>query len=470
MSSPGRSRIVAVVATHYDLAIIGSGSGNSLVTPEMAGWRIALIEESTFGGTCLNVGCIPTKMYVFPAEIAAGAREGGRLGVDAHVDAVRWRDIRDRIFGRIDPISAGGRDYRGSGSDDQNTTLYEAHAEFADDHTLTLSTGETITADRIVIATGSRAIVPDVVLQAGVPYHTSDTVMRIEAVPPRLAILGGGYIAAEFAHIFSAFGSQVTLVLRGDKLTRHLDHDIAVAFTRQLKERLDVRTGFHLRALHREPDGICMTLDDDSTLKADLLLVATGRVPNGDRLNIEATGVAMHDDGRVKVDANQRTSVPHIWALGDVSSEYMLKHVANHEARVVAHNLTHPDDPIVSDHRYVPSAVFTNPQLATVGLTEDQAARRGLRYVSAIQDYAGTAAGWAMEDTTSLCKLVADPVTGLLLGAHLMGPQASILIQPLVQAMSFGLGVREMARGQYWIHPALTEVVENALLKLDLDE
>ena len=451
---------------HYDLAIIGSGSGNSLVTPDFDDWQIAIIEESTFGGTCLNVGCIPTKMYVYPADVATHARGAARLGVDAHVDGVRWADIRDRIFGRIDAISVGGRDYRQRG---RNTTLYETHAQFVDEHTLELGTGERITADRIVIAAGSRATVPEVVTESGVAFHTSDTVMRIDDVPPRVAILGGGYIAAEFAHVFSAFGARTTLILRGDKMTKHLDHDIATAFTKVAAESWDVRLGFHLDKLHMEGDAVCMTLDDGTSFEADLLLVATGRVPNGDRLALDAAGIATHEDGRVAVDAHQRTSVPHIWALGDVSSEYQLKHVANHEARVVAHNLAHPDDLLESDHRFVPAAVFTHPQLATVGLTEAQAEAKGLRYVTAVQDYGGTAYGWAMDDRTSMCKLIADPASGQLLGAHLMGEQAATLIQPLIQAMSFGLGVREMARGQYWIHPALTEVVENALLKLDLD-
>jgi mycothione reductase len=451
---------------HFDLAIIGSGSGNSLVTPDFDDWSIAVVEESTFGGTCLNVGCIPTKMFVHPADLACGARDASRLGVDSRVDRVRWADIRDRIFGRIDPISSGGRDYRRAG---RNTTLFETHAEFVDEHTLQLGTGEQITADRIVIAAGSRASVPDVVRESGVPFHTSDTIMRIDEVPPRIAVLGGGYIAAEFAHVFSAFGAQTTVILRGDKLTRHLDHDIATAFTTVSIEHWDVRLGYHLTALHTEGDAVCMTLDDGSSFEADLLLVATGRIANGDRLNLAAAGVKTHADGRVAVDANQRTSVPHIWALGDVSSEYRLKHVANHEARVVAHNLAHPDDLIESDHRFVPSAVFTHPQLATVGLTEDEAAAQGLDYVTALQPYGETAYGWAMEDVTSLCKLIADPDTGLLLGAHIMGEQAATLIQPLVQGMSFGLTVREMARGQYWIHPALTEVIENALLKLSTD-
>ncbi len=454
--------------SHYDLAVIGSGSGNSLVIPELAHWRIAVIEESTFGGTCLNVGCIPTKMYVYPAEIAKHTSEGARLGIDAHVDGVRWREMRDRIFGRIDAISAGGRDYRRAGSHDHNTTLYETHARFVDPHTLELGTGETITADRIVIAAGSRAVVPDIVKDSGVTYYTSDTVMRIDEVPKRLAILGGGYICAEFAHIFSAFGARTTVVLRGDKLAKHLDADIRDAFNACALQDWDVRLGYHLSKVHMDGDVVCMQLDDGTELEVDLLLVATGRVSNGDRINAAAAGVELHDDGRVKVDEYQRTSVPHIWALGDVSSDYQLKHVANHEARVVAHNLAHPDDQMKSDHRFVPSAVFTRPQLASVGLTEAQADARGLDYVTAMQGYGGTAYGWAMEDTTSVCKLIADRDTGQLVGAHIMGEQAATLIQPLIQAMSFGLGVRDMARGQYWIHPALTEVVENALLKLDL--
>ena len=172
-------------------------------------------------------------------------------------------------------------------------------------------------------------------------------------------------------------------------------------------------------------------------------------------------------DGMVVVDAHQRTSVPHIWALGDVCNEYQLKHVANHEERVVAHNLAHPDDLVESDHRFVPAAVFTHPQVAYVGLTEAQAREQGHDVTVKVQDYGSTAYGWAMEDTTGICKLVADRSTGLLLGAHLLGEQASVLIQPLIQAMHFGQPARGLARGQYWIHPALAEVVENALLGLN---
>ena len=164
------------------------------------------------------------------------------------------------------------------------------------------------------------------------------------------------------------------------------------------------------------------------------------------------------------VDQYQETVVPGIYALGDISSPYALKHVANHEARVVRHNLRNPDDRWITDHRFVPAAVFTEPQIAAVGLTEEQAKRRGIAYVVGRRDYGGTAAGWAREDSNGFVKVLADPATGLLLGAHVIGPEAATVIQPLIQAMSFGQKARDVARGQYWIHPALSEVVENALL------
>jgi mycothione reductase len=450
---------------HFDLVIIGSGSGNSLVTPELADWNIAIVEEGVFGGTCLNVGCIPTKMFVYPAELAAEVGESARLGLDGPIPVADWPAIRDRIFGRIDAISAGGREYRRAGT--PNVTLFEAHAEFSGPRTLTLSTGETLTADHIVLAAGSRAVVPPRFSDSGVPFHTSDTIMRLEKLPEKLIILGGGYIAAEFAGIFSGFGVDTTVVCRSTLLAE-LDTDITTRLTDLVRDRWNLHTGVMAEKITHEAGEIRLELSDGSIVTGDTLLIAVGRVPNSDRLNLEAGGVDVHSDGRVVVDEFQRTSADGVWALGDISTEHQLKHVANHEERVVAHNLAHPGQLVASDHRFVPSAVFTHPQLASVGLTEAQAKASGRPYVAHTQSYGSTAYGWAMVDETSVCKLLADPGTGLLIGAHFMGEQASTLIQPLIQAMSFGLGVKAMARGQYWIHPALTEVVENALLSLDL--
>ncbi|HEY2205887.1 MAG TPA: mycothione reductase [Pseudonocardia sp.] len=455
---------------HFDLVIVGSGSGNSLPDERFAGWDVAIVEHGVFGGTCLNVGCIPTKMYVYAADVAREVADAERYGVDATVDKVRWADIRDRVFGRIDPISEGGRRYRAEGS--PNVTLYSGHGSFTGPRRMSVALPdgrtEEFTADRFVLAAGSRSSVPPVIEASGVPFHTSDTVMRIDELPRRLIVVGGGYIGAEFAHVFSAFGSEVTLVTRGPALLRHLDQTISELFTDLARERWDVHTGAASLSCAYADDEVHLELEDGTSVTGDLLLVATGRVPNGDRMNLDAAGVAVEEDGRVRVDAYQRTTAEGIYALGDVSSPYQLKHVANHEAKIVSHNLLHPDSPRAADHRFVPAAVFTAPQVATVGLTEDECRERGVDYVSVVQEYGSVAYGWAMEDTTGFCKLLADPRTGQLLGAHIMGSQASTVIQPLIQAMSFGLPAREMAAGQYWIHPALPELVENALLALPL--
>ena len=449
---------------HHDLAVIGTGSGNTIVDSRFAGWDVAIVEDGVFGGTCINVGCIPTKMYVYPADVARAVQEAGKLGVDATVEKVRWSDIRDRVFGRIDPISISGREYRAERS--PNVTLYEGHVRFTGHKRLRLEGAEEFTADRIVIAAGSRPVIPAPVRD--VPFHTSDTIMRIDAPPEHLVILGGGYIAAEFAHVFSALGSRVSIVGRSRTLLRMQDETVADRFTSQAAMRWDCHLGREVARASGEEGEVALELAGGSVVRGDLLLVATGRIPNADRLDLGATGVDTHVDGRVVVDEYQRTRVDGIFALGDVSSPYQLKHVANHEAKVVAHNLLHADEPRRTDHRFVPSAVFTSPQIATVGRTEARCRAERLDYCVAIQAYADVAYGWAMEDTTGFCKIIAERGTGRLLGAHIMGAQASSLIQPLIQAMSFGLGAREMATGQYWIHPALPEVVENALLELDV--
>jgi mycothione reductase len=197
---------------------------------------------------------------------------------------------------------------------------------------------------------------------------------------------------------------------------------------------------------------------------ADLLLVATGRRPNSDDLGLDRAGVEVDGRGLVVVDAYQRTNVDGVWALGDVSNPHQLKHVSNREARVVRHNLLHPDDLVETDRRFVPSAVFSHPQVASVGLTEEQAREQGRAYVVGRRDHGDTAYGWAMEDTTGFVKVLLDPATGELIGGHVLGADAANLVQPLVQAMVFGQTAEDVARRPYWIHPALMEVVENALL------
>jgi len=457
---------------HFDIAIIGTGSGNSILDERYDDKRIAICEKGVFGGTCLNVGCIPTKMFVYAAGVAHDIRSASRYGIDAHIDRVRWSDVVSRVFGRIDPIAVGGENYRRSSP---NVTVYRSHTRFGPTrpdgrYTLRTDDGDEFTADQVVIAAGSRVSVPEAVTECGVPYHTSDTIMRITELPEHLIIIGGGFVACEFAHVFSSLGSRVTLLIRGSTLLRGHDDDISMRFTDIASKKWEVRSQHELAFARKVGDGVEVNCADGSTLRGDMLLVATGRVPNGDLLDAEQAGVKVTPRGQVVVDEYQRTTARGVFALGDVSSDYQLKHVANHEARVVKHNLLQDWDDTDSmaraNHRHVPSAVFTEPQIATVGLTENQARAKGYRIKVKIQDYADVAYGWAMEDTTGIAKLIVDEDTGLLLGAHIMGHQASSLIQPIVQAMAFDLPAQQMARGQYWIHPALPEVIENALLGL----
>lgn len=453
---------------HFDLILIGTGSGNSILSPALDAWSIAIVEEGVFGGTCLNRGCIPTKMFVHAADVAETVRHAGHLGIDAHVDDVRWRDIRDRVFRRIDPIAAGGEEYRTHRC--PNVTVFKGHGSFVGSHTIAVK-GEEITGTHIVVAAGARPNIPKIDGLHDVPFHTSDEIMRLDELPNHLIVVGGGFIANELAHVFGSFGSQVTMVHRGDRFLREQDDEIALAFTDVVKarDRFTVRLHVTPVSVVRKGGEIHLTLSDGTVVVGDTLLLATGRIPNTDTTAVARAGLELHTDGRIVVDDFQRTSVARVWALGDISSPHMLKHVANHEAKVVAHNLANPDSLIRTNHAFVPSAVFTRPQIATVGLTERAARAEGIDVVVKSQRFGDVAYGWAMEDTTGVCKLIADRVTRRLVGAHIMGPQSSTLIQQLIQGMRAGQTVDQMAHDQYYIHPALPEVIENALLGLQFD-
>jgi len=449
----------------YDLVIIGAGSGNSIICPEMDGWRIAMVERGLFGGTCLNRGCIPSKMLIYPADLAEHAKDSSRYGIETEFKGADWSAIVHRVFGRIDPIAEGGRQYRHSLP---NVDVYEGTAHFVGDRELEVL-GTRIRGERVVIAAGARSFIPYVPGIDDVPFHTSDSILRIAHQPEHLVILGGGFIATELGHVFQALGSKVTIVNRGHRLLQFEDHDVSHRFTELAAERFNVSLGTKVHRAYMTATGIGLEVTCDGgprIIEGDVLLVAAGRIPNSDQLRVEVAGIATDELGNITVDQHGRTSAPGVWALGDINGRHQLKHMANGEAKVVQHNLVHPHDLRCYDERPAPHAVFTSPQIGAVGLTEHQAQASGEPFVSVIHDYAGAAYGWAMEDTTSFCKLIGDPRTRTVVGAHIIGPQASMLVQLLVQGIHLGTTADEMANGQVWIHPALTEVVEQALLKL----
>lgn len=457
----------------FDLCVIGSGAGNAMITPRFADWRVALVDgQEWFGGTCLNVGCIPTKMFSYAADVAQTVRGAARFGVHSGDLSVDWLAMRDRVFGRIDPLAESAE---GFWMTQPNVTILRDRGRFIGRNVLRVA-GRDLTADRFVIAAGSRPKIPQIpgldnpALRGRI--HTSDSIMRLDALPSSLIIVGGGAIAAEFAHIFSAFGTEVTVLHRGAEVLRHCDQAISDRFASLLSQRVMLRLGQHLAWVEDAPHGVEVgTVDDDGieySFSAEHLLIATGRVSNADTLDLYRTGVDVDPTtGRVTVDDFQRTTAEGIFALGDVSSPWQLRPVANHEAQVVRHNLLNPNDPIRANHRHIPQAIFSGPQVAWVGLTEAQCQEQRLDYCVGVCDYGGVAYGWAMEDEDHFVKVIAERGTGQLLGAHIIGPQASILIQSLVQAISLGTDVTTVAQGQHWIHPALSEVVENALLDLD---
>ena len=449
----------------YDLVIIGAGSGNSIIGPEMDGWRIALVERGLFGGTCLNRGCIPSKMLIYPADLAEHARDNERYGIRTQFLGADWPAIVHRVFGRIDPIAEGGRKYRHSLP---NVDVYEHSAHFVGERELEV--GHTrIRGERIVIAAGARSFIPDVPGIDDVPFHTSDSILRIAQQPKHLVILGGGFIATELGHVFQALGSKVTIVNRGHRLLQAEDHDVSQRFTELAADRFDLSLGTKVERVYMTPTGVGMEVVCDGgprTIEGDVLLVAAGRIPNSDQLRVQEAGIAVDEMGSIVVDRYGRTSAAGVWALGDINGRHQLKHMANGEAKVVRHNLTHPDDLHTYDDRPAPHAVFTSPQIGAVGLTEHQAQAAGAPHVTITHPYGDAAYGWAMEDTTGFCKLIGDPRTRTVVGAHLIGYQASMLVQLLVQGIHLGNTADEMASGQVWIHPALSEVVEQALLKL----
>nr|WP_241432149.1 mycothione reductase [Ilumatobacter nonamiensis] len=445
---------------HYDLIIVGSGSGNA-IPDYLADWRVAIVERGTFGGTCLNVGCIPSKMFVLPADKAVDAQHSAKLGIDTQFNGADWGAIRDRVFGRIDPISAGGREYRATGS--PNVTLIEGTARFVAAKVLEVGS-RTISAPNILVAAGARPVTPPIAGLVETGFHTSDSIMRLDRLPERLGIIGGGFIAVEMGHVFSGLGSEVVLVNRSNGLLRGFDGDISSRFAEVFGERVELRLGNVPTKVERLDDGrIGMTVGDE-VIVVDELLVATGREPNSDLVDADAAGIECHHHGTIVVDDTMATNVEGIWAIGDVANGYQLKHLANAEANVAFWNIAHPDDIRHQSYKAVPGAVFSNPQVASVGMTEEQAIEAGLPICVGRRDYGGTAYGWALVDETSFAKVIINTETGMFVGAHILGPQASILIQPIIQAMELDTPAERVGRGVFYIHPALSEVVENAIL------
>lgn len=448
----------------YDLVIVGAGSGNMLPAKDLEGLRVAIIERGQFGGTCLNRGCIPSKMLIHAADVAQTVRHAGRFGIRAELIGADWPAVRDRVFARTDRESEHAVEFRRR----SGVEVYLGDARFVGPGVLEVD-GQQLRSERIVLAAGSRPRVPEIVGLGEVPFHTTDTVMRIDALPASMVVVGGSYVAAEMSHMFGAFGTEITIVERKATLLATLDDDVSRRFTECYSDRFDVRLNTEVAHVERTPRGVAVHVEGPSgrdVVEAETLLLATGRIPNTDVLDVAAAGIAVDEHGHVVTDDTYATSAPGVWAIGDLANHFELKHLANAEMRIVLHNVLHAGDTRRSRFPVLPSAVFAEPEIATAGPTERALRDQGKQFAVARRDYSDTAYGWALEDTTGFVKLIADPGTRRLLAAHIVGPQAPALIQPLVQAIYLDNTVEQLAHDVLYIHPAATEVVAQALLEL----
>jgi len=455
-----------------DFMVIGSGSGLDVANAAVnRGQSVAVVEKGPLGGTCLNRGCIPSKMLLYHADVMETIERADEFGIDADVNDVAFADVVREVNDEVESDAESIR--RGLQSSSQHD-LYEGEGRFVDDRTIEMVSGPDegarVQAETVLVAAGTRPSIPDVDGIDAVDYLTSTEALQLETPPDHLVVVGGGYIAAELGHFFGTFGSDVTIVGRRPNLLPDADEDVAEAFTERYADRFTVHTG-HAATRVSETDGEITVeakpyeygddggvVDTESvTATGDELLVAAGRRPNTDILDVDAAGIDVDDRGFVETDEYLRTTADGVWALGDVVGEYLLKHSANHEAQTVARNLFGDDlEPV--DYTAMPFAVFASPEVAGVGATEGELRDAGEEYATRTYRYDQTARGSAMK-ADGFLKAIID-LDGEILGCHLVGPDASNLVQEVVVAMKAGTGTVQDIRESVHIHPALSEVVQ----------
>ncbi|HUF52961.1 MAG TPA: FAD-dependent oxidoreductase [Dehalococcoidia bacterium] len=445
----------------FDLIVIGSGSGLE-VSSEAAdrGLSVAVVEPGPFGGTCLNRGCIPSKMLIHSADVVETIRRADLFGISAEVSAIDWEFIVKRV---ADTIGADAEMVERGNRDSPNITVFKTSARFVGPKRLDVG-GEEITAETIVVAAGTRPRIPNIEGLTDVPFITSDEALRLPTQPRRLVIYGGGFIAAELAHFFGALGTDVTILYRGSRLLRKEDDDVATRFTEVYGRRFNTVLNATIENVCRQGDEIVVETASDGVTRSittDALLLATGRVPNTDTLEVAESGVTVDANGFVKTDEYLETEIPGIWALGDIVGRYLLKHSANLEAAHVAHNVFSPESKVAVDYHAMPQAVFASPQVGSVGLTEREANERGIPYAVGRYDYIDTAYGSSIEDKDGFVKVLVHRETREVLGGHIIGSEASILVQEIANAMRLRLTTDAFAQAIY-VHPALPEVVQRA--------
>lgn len=448
----------------FDVIVIGSGGGSKIASPvSKLGLSVAVIEKGPLGGTCLNRGCIPSKMLIYPAEMAFAL--GQVYKFDIATDP-RFKVNFASLVGRISKtIDTDSQSIKAGYARNPNMTYYPFEGKFVADKVLEVA-GQEITADKIFIAVGARPQIPDIAGLAGTPFMTSTEALRNTILPKTMIVLGGGYIAAELGFAYAALGADVTFLARST-LLRHEDLDVAGEFQRIFSQSHKVHLHTTIKQV-RYSDGqfhvIYFQEGVEKEIFAESLLVATGVVPNTDTLNLSATSIALDPAGFVKVDDRLQTTVKDVYAFGDCIGRYLYRHTANFEGEYLFENVF--ASPSVAPIVYppVPHAVFTHPQVAGVGLTEQEAKAAGIDYVVGRNNYENSAMGMAMLSDSGFVKIIVERATRKILGAHIVGAEASDMIHMLIAFMNKNGTLDDLLRMIY-IHPALPEIVRNAARK-----
>jgi len=442
----------------YDLFVIGGGSGGVRAArmSALAGKRVALAEEWRMGGTCVIRGCIPKKLLVYASQFKENIMDSAGYGWSFGDCKFDWPTLianKDREIARLEGLYTANVEKAG-------VTILHDRAVFADEHTLLLvNSQKKITAEKILIATGNRPtreMGTTHVIPGGDLCITSDEAFHLEKLPERILIAGGGYIALEFAHIFHGLGSQVSLVYRGDKPLRGFDDDMRDAMVASMAERgIEVLLGCEFTKVEKRGQSLHAETNKGVTIETDQIMLAIGRMPNTMALHVEKAGVELGKRGEVKVDAFSATSNPHIYAIGDVTDRMQLTPVAIHEAMCFVET-AFKNNPTRPDHTHVPSAVFTTPELAAIGLTEEKALLMGHHidvFKSTFKPLLHTLGGRAVR---TYMKLIVDAKTDKVLGCHIFGDHAAEVIQIVAVCLKMGATKRDFDSA-IALHPTAAE-------------
>ena len=446
----------------YEVLVVGGGTGNNVAAAAAdAGMETALVEPGPLGGTCLNRGCNPSKMLIQAATAANHVREADRFFLDASLDDIDYAAIVKDMDETLSPLAEGMEDrYR----ETDHLTLYRTEARFVDDRTVEVD-DERVTAENVVVAAGSRPLVPPIDGLDEVAYMTSTDALYRREQPDSLVVLGGGYIAVELGYFFESLGTDVKVVEMMDSLVPREDPEVAEAFTAVASERHEVYTGYRATAVEEE-EGDRVTVHAESeagetvAVSGDDLLVALGRRPNTDTLAVEAAGIETDDRGFVVTNDHLETSAANVWAQGDIADNAMFKHSGDYETEVTIENVVHGGDR-EADFSAMPHAIFTEPQIAGVGATEADLRDAGREYVVGRTALPETPMGRAKKLDEGFVKVLAAP-EGEILGCHVFGYEASTMIHEVAVAMRAGSGQVTDITDTIHAHPTLNKAVEYA--------